>query len=138
MDITTLDTTPLAEAGVDMELRHPGNNSVIMQDDGVTPITIRVLGMDSKAFRKANRVNQDKRIKGVRYRMPTAAERDEDAIDILIKCTIGWSGIEREDGPLSCTPANVRWLYTNMDWIKRQVDDFIGDAANFLPSSETS
>jgi hypothetical protein len=136
LDLGQLDTGAASEGGVDMPVRHPVTNAPLL--DGETPVTIRVLGMDSKAFRKATRANQDRRLKGMRYRTPTADEIDAEGLDLLVKCTAAWSGIELDGAPLECTPANVRTLYTRFVWLREQVDTAIGDRGNFLQPSATS
>jgi hypothetical protein len=138
LDLSQLDTGAVAEGGADMPLRHPVTNAPLLQDDEETPIIIKVLGMDSKAFRKATRANQDRRLRGTRYRPPTAEEIDAEGLEILVKCTIGWAGIILDGAALDCTPANVRTLYTRLPWAREQVDNYIGDRANFMQPSATS
>jgi hypothetical protein len=138
LDLSQLDTGAAAEGGVDMALKHPVTNAPLLQDDGETPITIRLLGMDSKAFRKATRANQDRRLRGTRYRAPTAEELDAEGLELLVKCTISWTGIVLDGSSLDCTPVNVRTLFTRLPWVREQIDNYIGDRANFLAPSPTN
>ena len=79
---------------IDMQLRHPVSGAPLWQDDdGEKPITIKLAGADSTRFRKAERVNRDRRLKGMRMRPPTAEELDAEGMELLTKCTLGWSGI---------------------------------------------
>jgi hypothetical protein len=134
-DGTDVGAGLLAESGVDMPVRHPATNALVLQDNGKTPVVIHLAGMDSVRFRKTQRANADRRFKGMQNRAPTAEELDTEGLDILVNCTLGWSGIILDGTPLECTPANVRMLYTRLPWVRKQVDTFMGNRANFLPNS---
>ena len=138
MDLTELDTSSAADEGVEMAVRHPVTNAPLMMADGETPITIRVAGMDSKIFRKAQRANQDRRMKGARYRAPTADELDAEATELVAKCTLSWRGVMIDGAELQCSFANAKQLYTRLPWLREQVDLFMGDRANFLQTPATS
>lgn len=139
MDLGQLDTCAAAEDGVDLQLKHPGTLAPLTQDDTAeTPITIRLAGQDSARFRKAERANRDKRLRGGFRRTPTAAELDAEGLELLTNCTLGWSGIVLDGAPLEFTTANVRMLYKRLAWVREQVDAFVGERAYFLPSLPTS
>lgn len=139
MDLGQLDTSAVAEDGVDLQLKHPGTLTPLTQDDQAeTPISIRLAGADSARFRKAERANRDKRLRGGLRRPPTAAELDADGLELLVQCTLGWSGIIVDGQQLEFTPANVRILYKRFQWIREQVDLFMGDRQNFLAPLPTS
>lgn len=137
MDLSTLDTTTISEQGAVMELRHPTTGAVLMQDDGETPVSITLAGMDSTRFRRQQRINQDRRLKGQR-RGVNSEEMENDNLDLLVACFIEWSGI-KWDGQLQVlTPATAKALLKRWAWAREQVDAFMGERANFLTTSETN
>lgn len=136
MDLSKINIEQMAEAGADMELVHPVSDEAMLQDDK-SPITIKLLGTDSKAYRNKNRDFQRKRIaKMTKSRSKTIdyTVSDEDACELLAECTIGWSGIIVEGKPLEFSKEAAENLYFEFSWIREQVDVFIGDRANFFPS----
>lgn len=135
MDLSKINLEKMAEQGADMELMHPVDNEVMLQDNK-SPITIKLVGTDSKAYRNKNRDFQRKRIaKMTKSRTKTIdyTVSDEDACELLAECTIGWSGIVVEGKPLEFSKENAEILYMQFNWIREQVDAFIGDRANFFP-----
>lgn len=51
MDLAKLDLEAAADSGATMEVRHPITEEVLLDKDD-KPLTITLLGADSKAFRK--------------------------------------------------------------------------------------
>jgi len=136
MDLSKINIEQMAEAGADMELVHPVSDETMLQDDK-SPITIKLLGTDSKAYRNKNRDFQRKRIaKMTKSRSKTIdyTVSDEDACELLAECTIGWSGIVVKGKPVEFSKEAAESLYLEFSWIREQVDVFIGDRANFFPS----
>lgn len=66
---------------------------------------------------------------------------DEAGLNLLIGATIAWGSdgngnqIRMKGELLDCTPENVRKLYTDTktQWIRKQVDLYLGNDANFFP-----
>ncbi|MFO1126374.1 MAG: hypothetical protein U1E25_14595 [Methylocystis sp.] len=139
-DLASLDTTPAAEAGAEMKVLHPTSGAVLSQEDG-QPIVITLVGEDSERFRRASRASLDRRLKrqsaGVSA-PPSAEELENNAIETLVACTIGWSGIALDGKTLDCTPENARMIYKRLRWLREQVDAFINDRANFLKPSPST
>lgn len=132
MDLNQLDTVAVGEAGVAMQLKHPTTGEPLAQENG-EPITITLAGADSDRFRSAQRANADRRIKNAR-RNSSSADIEADGLELLASATLGWSGIKVDGEALDANKANVKKVYTRFPWIREQVDVFIGDRANFLPS----
>jgi len=129
MDLSALDTTTLADEGVDMEVL--GVDGTVLRDEAGNAITIKLLGADSEKVRKRQRMEIDKRLKRGNRAKSSAAEIEENGIDLLVFCTVGWSGVKFQGEELSCTPDNVRKLYTALPALRDQVDAFVGDRGNF-------
>lgn len=137
MDLSKFNMSVMAERGADLELEHPATGETLMQDDGETPVTITLLGQDSKAWRNKNREYQQKRIAALAKRRKKTIDytvSDEDACEMLAECTIGWAGIEEEGETLEFSKDAAFDLYMKYPWIREQCDEFIGDRANFFPS----
>lgn len=129
MDLSALDTTTLADEGVDMEIL--GVDGTVLRDEAGNAITIKLLGADSDKVRKRQRMEIDKRLKRGNRAKSSAAEIEENGIDLLVFCTVGWSGVKFQGQELACTPDNVRKLYTALPALRDQVDAFVGDRGNF-------
>ena len=57
---------------------------------------------------------------------------EEQAVDMAVAYTITWSGFEDGDQPLPPTEANLRAIYTEHAWIRRQVIEEAQDLGNFV------
>ena len=132
MDLGNLDTVAVSEKGATLYLTHPDTGEPLHCDDG-TPMTIEVLGMDSKTYRNKVDSLQNKRWSSGRMRM-TAQRNEVDAVEILASCTITWN-IQLRGNKVEPSPDNYRQVYKNpgLRWLRDQVDNFMGDRANFLP-----
>lgn len=127
MDLTQLDSVKASNDGADLHVVHPSTGEKL-------GIVITLAGPDSDVFRKAKRRNTDKRLKAVQKGREklSSAELEQEATEILAACTLDWSGIQEGKKDLECTPENASDLYTRYPWIREQVDEFIGDRANFI------
>lgn len=136
MDLSKLNLEVYAEQGATLELEHPVTGESVLQDDG-SPVTITLLGQDSKAWRAKNKEYQQKRIAKMaknRKREIDFSVSDEEACDLLAACTLGWVGIEEGGKAIEFSRDAAYDLYMRFPWIREQVDTFIGDRANFFPS----
>lgn len=139
-DFNTLDTVGAADIPTEMTLRHPSTDMKLTYEDGdkELPVTISLLGLESSAARKLRRRFQARRLerldKGKKMRL-TPEQLDEERLDMYVALTQSWKGIDWKGEPLPCTPANVRMLYTERDWIQDQIAEYTGDLANYLGNS---
>lgn len=129
-DLSALDTAKAANAGFNVDLYHPANNA----DLG---IKIRVLGKDSDEFRRVSNAQNKRRMDrmqrgGFRNTTPSPEELEQNGIELLAACTLGWTGVIVDGQPLAFSRDNVKMLYGRFPWIKEQVDAAIGDRANFI------
>lgn len=131
MDLSELDSVKAAEQGAAMELLHPVSKAPLKQADG-TPITITLAGTDSDRFRKAEREKANRRLNATTRKPLDVDTFKADGIDLLVACTITWSGIKVAGELLDCTPANAARVYKEFPWIKEQVDAFAAERSNFL------
>lgn len=136
-DLANLES---ADEGVPVTILHPATNQPLRDDDG-NDVTITVMGQDSQAFQQAKRRAMNRRMaamRGGRGAKLTAEELEAENIATLVACTVGWSGLALEGKPLTFDAKNVRMVYERFPWIREQVDEFIGDRANFLMTSSQS
>ena len=127
-DLTNLDTSDAAEKGAVLEVLHPSDN---------TPLGIKITlaGADSDVYRQTVNKAVNKRVQRLRpgQSLPfTAEEQEESGLNLLATCTLAWEGVVVEGEELPCTKENVKMVYKRFPWIREQVDQFIGDRANFL------
>lgn len=140
MDFKKLDVVAAANAGFDLQLKHPGTDELL-------PIFIRVLGMDSGAYRKADaeqtRARLDKVWKGGKFNPANQSPQEDEAqgIQRLIACTTDWWEV-LEDGTkrtslelggefIICNPEGIRKMYEQFPWMREQVSVGVADRANF-------
>lgn len=130
MDLSTL---AVSTEGSELTLTHPVTGAPL-------PVKITLLGTDSPTFRKAQRAIANRRLKQAKKTSITVEEIENEGIDALVSCTVGWSGVEIDGKKLDFNPENVRKLYTDLrlPFIREQVDAFIAERANFMKTSPES
>ncbi|QPB10617.1 hypothetical protein [Bacteriophage sp. 438212] len=138
MDLSTLDTSELANQGALLELRDPAGNPVL-QEDG-SPVTLILLGEDSDVVTQINNRNANQFLRGTSGsgQSVTAEMSRTNEINKFAAATVAWSGIvvDGEEVPFSTDAA--KGLYRRFPWIRDQVRAFIGDRANFTKASRKS
>ena len=132
-DLSKLNTAAKSNEGAWMPLRDPGTFQVLL-DDAEAPVQIQLAGVDSDIYRKAQRRITNMRLSSKRGMSPklTAEEMEAEALDILARCTMAWTGIVENGKSVPCDYDNARKLYATYPWIREQVDAFVNDRANFL------
>ena len=65
-------------------------------------------------------------------------EDDQDELELLIACTLGWSNLRTRDGVIEFTPANVAALYADPTkrWVRSQVRAKMDEVELFIRRSE--
>ncbi len=143
MRLEDLDTLPAANAGSVMILREPtfGIGNVVKGDDG-KPVWFKLRGSDSQAFRDARRINNQFQAQRAKHEVEaTEEDGEEDAMRVLVACTVEWSSNLTLEGKLfACGPENARKLYSHPGWawIATQARAFIMGQNNFLPKRSTA
>jgi hypothetical protein len=135
MDLATLDSVEKADDGATLEIRSPIDGAVLTDEATKEPVTVTVLGVDSKEYRRQTHRAANRRLKqgsrSGRIKI-TAEELEAEAIDLLVSVTMGWTHVEVDGTELECTPQNVRLVYDRFPWLREQVDEFVLDRTNFL------
>lgn len=118
----------------DVTLYNPITSEILLNEDG-SDMTITVHGPYSKKYKSIAHAQQNRRLQkaqrtGGKLNL-SAEEIEAAALDLLIKCVDGWNitlGGEQPD----CTEAKVREVFTDLPWVREQVDAALGDAQAFL------
>ncbi len=135
MDFSSVSAA--AEEGAVLELKDPHGEPVLKPDG--SPVTITLAGSDSKRFKKARNAIGDRYLKKASPRKAAIAETTEESLNDwafqLAAATISWDGVVVEGAELECTPANAKRVYLDYDWVREQVDAFVGERRNFWKSS---
>ena len=134
-DIAELDTTKACDRGAEMELVHPVTGEPL-------GIYITILGKDSTVFREHIREAVNDRLRREQLARkrgkdlePETVEKSElEAIELLTLCTKGWRNMVMGGQELEFTPSNVRKVYTDYPWIRKQVDEGIANLELFMGS----
>ena len=126
-DLAKLDTAKVAEEGAELRVAHPTTG----EDLG---ITITLIGTDSKTFRDISKSRATASLKK-KTREIDLDQNESDAVDLLAKCTKGWSGITENGKEIAFSYDNAVQLYTKYLWLREQIDRFMADRSNFLPSA---
>jgi hypothetical protein len=130
-DLADYDTTQGAEQGYTLTIAD-------LKTGAPTSMKITVLGADCDAYRERQRLFQRARVDRMnkaRRMTVTPEEIEAEAIELLVEVTTGWSGFKLNGADLPFTRDNVRLVYKRYGWIREQVDQAVGDRANFLPKS---
>ena len=126
-DFTKLDFATKAEEGAVMQVKNPLTGEAL-------GATITLIGTDSKAFRDLAKQRATAALKRTKEEQEDY-DSDASLIEMLAKCTLAWSGIEEGAKAVEFSQENAVKMYSKYQWLKEQVDRFIGDRANFLPSA---
>lgn len=126
MDLSILDTRKAADAGAVLELVHPTTHKPL-------DIFITLAGVDSQVWKDAQRRQSNNRLKKKSFRL-SAEELEAEGVDMLAACTLDWENMILDGQELECSRENAARVYSRFSWLKEQVDEFIGDRANFLPN----
>jgi hypothetical protein len=98
------------------------------------------LGKDSSVFREHIRDVLNERLRResmAQYRgknepAMTAQKAEEESLNLLVICTVGWNNVVLDGKELEFNEANVRKIYQSYSWIFDQVNEAIGQLENFL------
>jgi len=118
----------------DVELNHPITGEVLCNDDGST-MTITVYGPHSSTYKSIMHTQQNKRLMkaqrtGGKLNL-TSEELEASSMELLVKCVSGWN-ITMDKKPEEFSQDKVRQVFTDLPWVRDQVDYVFGDTRSFL------
>lgn len=129
------DTETSAEKGATLHLLHPVTLEPVFADDEKTkPITLELMGVDSKTYQKAL---QEKVTAARKNKTKDSDDVDFDevmleTIELYADMTVGWSNISHNNKPLPFNRKNAVLLYSTYKEVRSQAGDFMAQKANFI------
>lgn len=131
MDLLNIGKT---KETTDVVIYNPVTSEILVNEDG-SEMTITVHGPYSKKYKAISHAQQNRRLQkaqrtGGRLNL-SAEEIEAGAFDLLIKCVEGWNLTIGGAKP-ECTEAKIREIFTELPWVREQVDAAIGDTQAFL------
>lgn len=125
MDLADLDLSKGADAGAEMTVVHPITGEPL-------DMKITVVGSESSRLREEmkRRARQE-----LARRKPAKFDIDEAelrASELLAACTLSWVGVKEKGVELECTYENATRVYLKYGWLRKQIDEFASDRANFF------
>lgn len=132
MDLSKLNVSALADAGITVQLRHPATGEKLVNDKD-EPMTITVAGSDSALFRgelKA-RIRQNSLNKKRKDELDLE-EMERRGVELIAKCTLSWSGLQLDNKDLQFSYKAAVDLYSQHSWIKEQVDAAMADRSELF------
>lgn len=151
--LSRLDLVSAANRGTPFTPTYPtvgpdGEYPPILGADGA-PASITLLGADSEVARRLTRQQRahlQNRMAALAFtgKQQAAlseldiAEQEAHDLEIVIACTVDWSGFEDDDDhPIPCTPENARRLYESAPYLVDQAMRHLRDRARFFAPSST-
>lgn len=130
MDLNSIDLAAASSAGADCHLEHPVTGEPLY--DGKTPVSVRVVGNDSREFRAAlSRISA----KMKPNKKSSLEQAEARSVELISACVKSWQGLYEGKIAIECTPENVRRVLTEQSWIRDQLDTFIAERSNFFTSA---
>jgi hypothetical protein len=118
---------------VNLQLRHPVTEELLFADAEKTkPVQIVLWGTSSKQYRTAINAMQNRQLKRGK-KTATAEVMREEGVELLTACSQRAENLTYNEDKLD-SPEAFRGLYSDdkFAWVKAQVDEALGDIANFI------
>jgi hypothetical protein len=100
-----------------------------------TGFTIRILGKDSDVYRKVEASQRERAVRSANITgsfKVTPEQIEQNSLDLLVACTVGWEGLEDESGnKIPFTPEAAYDLYQQSPYVREIVDKSITDRSLF-------
>lgn len=116
-----------------LQLRHPVSDELLWEDKEQTkPVGINLYGPASKQYRNAISALQNRQLRRGKKNVNAETLREE-SIGLLVSCSENGVNLEYNGAALDSADA-FREFYSDpkFAWAKEQVDNALGDPANFL------
>ncbi len=132
--------TAAAEEGAVMEVKDPAGEVLLQPGDEQKPVWIKFAGLESSKWRKArnevgNRYIKTRRDSTSAVGPKTTEEAVEDLSYQFAAVTLAWEGIVDEGQDIACSRENAKRLYVKYDFLRTQINDFLGEQRNFWKAS---
>lgn len=128
-----IEDLSLKSDAVPLQLRHPATDELLFADEEKKkPVSIYVYGKGSKEYRNAITALQNRQLKRNGKKVSAEVMREE-GIEVLVACSEKAINFSYKGQSVNDAVA-FRELYSDpkFDWLKEQVDAFVGEVSNFL------
>jgi len=133
IDLSALDTRKGAEAGFELQLKHPVTGEIL------AGWLLKIRGYDAPAYQEVLREHQRRRLERSRNKRITVEELEAESLEAAAVLVMGWPDqFNLEGQPFAWSEANARALLGRFPWIREQVETGAADRGNFLPGSAKS
>jgi hypothetical protein len=133
MDFSNLKPT---DDAVFVQLNHPDDGEPMFDPESGTAIGAYVYSADTERFKKFEREAVDEGLSSAfknRGKPKTSAAKIEKrSLEAIMACIDRFQGIEYEGKPLVDDRSAIKKFLTEYHWVRKQVDDAIGDQRNFI------
>jgi len=126
------DLTPKSDT-IEVEIKHPITGEALKNDDD-TPMTITLHATHSKDYKSVMHEQTNRRLKAASAtgRVDiTSEELEENTLEVLAKATKSWNLTFGGEKP-ELTVDAAKKLYTEVFWIKDQLDGGISNSMGFM------
>ena len=99
-----------------------------------TDLKIKLAGTDSFIYRNWLKRMSNKKLGNFKKKGFSYEESERSSVELLAELTLGWEGLEADGEPIVYSREKAIDLYSdpNMKWLREQVDEFVGERANFF------
>jgi hypothetical protein len=129
LDINDLDYSGHAI----LHLRHPETGDLLYFGDE-QPVTVTLAGTDSSEFQKATLAERQAQINAVGKTF-TPDNYERTRLRVIARCVIDWRGIGWQGKEIKPDFETVFSALSKRKWLREQIEDFIGQRANFSKAS---
>ena len=133
MDLSALNPKKKANAGAFLHLVNPGTGLPLYDDDNKEkPVGLWLMGRDSDLYAKTRHKSVNSALTTKKKSDPKTSEMiEQETISLLAEMTTGWDNLSY-NGQSEFSRDAVIGVYTDLAWVREQVDSFISDRANFI------
>jgi len=132
--MTGLNAIGKIKETTDVMLTHPVTGDPVNNADG-SQMSITIHGPYSKRYKQISHEQQNRRLikaqrSGGKLNL-TAEDLEASSLDMLVKCVEGWN-VSLSAKPEAFSEEAVIKVFTDMPWVREQVDAAFGDTKAFL------
>ena len=132
---TTGDVTAREDEGTAVHICDESGQAATYDND--RPVTIRVAGSYSKAYRRRAEAQTQRMFKR-RQGTLNAEQWQQNRIELVAACVMSWEGFVNNGQPFPCTKENAVLMLTRAPWILTQLEEAQADHAGFFKGASAS
>lgn len=135
---------------VDISERKPSERTIDIIDPATFEalgITVSIMALDDPRMKRIKRTLTDRRNSAaMKGKLTKAEEMEEEGNNLLFAAMTGWKWGKDSNGEQNTfhgevpdfNPKNVKEVFEELPWFKRQVDEAVGDDRSFFNMSKPS